>query len=191
LHALRRLLNDVDTLNSIQEITDALAVALRFENPMVAPYFPSPQDVVDRVLSLAGVQQNDVVYDLGCGDGRVVITAARKYRARGVGVDLDRLRIKEAEALARRARVGHLVRFELEDLRNVDFSSATVVTLFLRQDANLALRSALTRQLEPGARIVSHHFGLGDWVPDKVETFQDRKGNDRTLYLWTVTGARR
>ncbi|HSK08525.1 MAG TPA: methyltransferase domain-containing protein [Vicinamibacterales bacterium] len=154
----------------------------------LAPYVPTPEDVVERMLELGGVTKNDVVYDLGCGDGRIVITAAERYGARGVGVDIDPQRIAESEANAKKAGVEKLVSFKLEDAMKVDVSPATVVTLYLLSSSNLKLRPMLTRQLKPGARIVSHAFGMGDWEPVKVDQFQDSRGISRTLYVWQTDG---
>jgi SAM-dependent methyltransferase len=154
----------------------------------LAPYVPTPDDVVDRMLQLAKVTKDDVVYDLGCGDGRIVVTAAKKYGARGVGVDIDPQRIKESEANARQAGVEKLVSFKLEDAMKVDVSQATVVTLYLLSASNLKLRPILTKQLKPGARIVSHAFSMGDWEPAKVDQFTDSRGISRTLYLWQTDG---
>jgi len=154
----------------------------------LAPYVPTPQQVVDRMLQLAAVGKGDVVYDLGCGDGRIPITAAKVYGARGVGVDIDPQRIAEANANAKQAGVSHLVSFRLQDALTTDLSEATVVTLYLLSSSNLKLRPVLTRQLKPGARIVSHAFSMGDWQPDKVDTFTDSTSNHRTLYLWKTDG---
>ena len=154
----------------------------------LAPYVPTPQDVVNQMLSLARVTSNDVVYDLGCGDGRIPITAAKMYGARGVGVDIDPRRIMEANANAKTAGVEKLVRFRLQDAMTVDVSDATVVTLYLLSSANLKLRPILTKQLRPGARIVSHAFTMGDWQPDKVVDFTDTMGIIRTLFVWTTDG---
>lgn len=156
--------------------------------PVLAPYVPTPQDVVERMLELAGVGPGDVVYDLGCGDGRLVITAARKYGARGVGVDIEPERIAESQANAKAAGVESLVTFRLQDAMTVDVSDATVVTLYLLSSSNLKLRPMLTRQLRPGARVVSHAFSMGDWKPEKVETFTDANGSTRTLFLWRTDG---
>jgi SAM-dependent methyltransferase len=154
----------------------------------LAPYVPTPQDVVDRMLKLAGVTDKDVVYDLGCGDGRIVITAAQKYGARGVGVDIDPERVSESEANARKAGVEKLVSFKLQDAMAVDVSKATVVTLYLLSASNMKLRPLLTRQLAPGTRIVSHAFSMGDWEPAQVDQFEDEHGIRRTLYLWKADG---
>jgi SAM-dependent methyltransferase len=157
----------------------------------LAPYVPTPQDVAERMLQLAGVTSRDVVYDLGCGDGRLVITAASKYGARGVGVDIDPERISESQANAKAAGVESLVSFRLEDAMSVDLREASVVTLYLLSSSNLKLRPLLTKQLKPGARIVSHAFSMGDWRPDQVDTFTDANGSTRTLYLWKVDGTYR
>ena len=154
----------------------------------LAPFVPTPQDVVDRMLELAGVTSDDVVYDLGCGDGRIVITAAQRFRARGVGVDIDPQRIADSNANAERAGVEHLVRFIEQDAMTVDVSEATVVTLYLLSSSNLKLRPQLTSQLRPGARIVSHAFSMGDWEADQVDRFTDERGNTRTLFLWKHDG---
>jgi ribosomal protein L11 methylase PrmA len=140
------------------------------------------------MLQLAAVGKGDVVYDLGCGDGRIPVTAAKVYGARGVGVDIDPQRIAEANANAKQAGVGHLVTFRLENALTTDVSDATVVTLYLLSASNLKLRPILTRQLKPGSRIVSHAFSMGDWQADKVDTFQDSTGSTRTLYLWKADG---
>ena len=154
----------------------------------LAPYVPTPQDVVDRMLALAGVTADDVVYDLGCGDGRIVITAARKFGARGVGVDIDPDRIKESEANAKAAGVESRVSFRMQDAMTVDVSPATVVTLYLLSSSNAKLRPMLTKQLKPGARIVSHAFSMGDWTPEKTDVFTDAGGTQRTLYRWVTDG---
>jgi SAM-dependent methyltransferase len=160
----------------------------RPDAPHLAPYVPTPQEVVDRMLQLAAVTKGDVVYDLGCGDGRIPITAARVYGARGVGVDIDPQRIAEANANARQAGVTHLVSFKLQNALATDVSEATVVTLYLLSASNLKLRPILTRQLKPGARIVSHAFSMGDWQADKVDNFTDSANSQRTLYLWKADG---
>jgi protein-L-isoaspartate O-methyltransferase len=154
----------------------------------LAPFVPSPPDVVDRMLTLAKVGPGDVVYDLGCGDGRIVIAAAQKFGARGVGVDIDPRLIIQAEANARAAGVQNRVTFRIEDAMKVDVSDATVVTLYLLSASNVKLRPVLTKQLRKGARIVSHSFAIGDWEPDVVDTFRDAAGTSRTLYLWNFDG---
>ncbi len=154
----------------------------------LAPFVPTPQDVVDRMLELAEVSENDVVYDLGCGDGRIVIRAAERYGARGVGIDIDPQRVAESRANAERAGVSHLVEFIQQDALQVDVSDATVVTLYLLSSSNIKIRPILTSQLAPGARIVSHAFSMGNWEADQIERFTDTRGNTRTLYLWKHDG---
>ena len=165
------------------------ATAIAQQQPAsLAPYVPTPQDVVDRMLELAGVTADDVVYDLGCGDGRIVITAAQRFGARGVGIDFDPERIAEANANAERAGVQNLVTFIEQDAMQADVSEATVVTLYLLTASNMKLRPILTRQLRSGSRIVSHAFRMGDWEPDETDQFDDERGNGRTLYLWRTDG---
>lgn len=155
----------------------------------LAPYVPSPPEVVDRMLAVAEVTKDDVVYDLGCGDGRIPIAAAKTYGARGVGLDIDPKRIEESKANAKAAGVEHLVEFRLEDVMTADVSKATVVTLYLLSSSNAKLRPILTRQLRPGARIVSHAFSMGPtWPADKVDQFTTTRGDEITLYLWKTDG---
>jgi len=154
----------------------------------LAPYVPTPQEVVDRMLEMAEVTAQDVVLDLGCGDGRIPITAAVRYGAHGIGVDIDPVRVAESRANAIRAGVEHLVEFRLQDALEVDASTATVVTLYLLSSSNLKLRPILTRQLAPGSRIVSHAFSMGDWEAERIDRFTDANDNTRTLYLWHTDG---
>jgi SAM-dependent methyltransferase len=153
----------------------------------LAPYVPTPYNVVEKMLEMAKVTSKDVVYDLGCGDGRIPIMAAKKYGARGFGVDIDPERIAEATANARKEGVEHLVTFELKDAMTVDVSPATVVTLYLLTQSNMKLKPILTKQLKPGSRIVAHAYGLGDWEPHQVEQVE-ANGYPRTLYLWITDG---
>lgn len=154
----------------------------------LAPYVPTPQDVVDRMLELAQVTKADVVYDIGCGDGRIVITAAKKYGARGVGIDIDPARIAEARAHAEKEGVASLVEFRQQDALQADVSPASVVMLSLLPSFNLKLRPILTKQLKPGSRIVSLQFDMGNWPPAKRELFTDANGSTRPLFLWTTDG---
>jgi SAM-dependent methyltransferase len=148
------------------------------------PYVPTPQPVVDEMLKLAKVTGNDVVYDLGCGDGRIVVTAAKQFGARGVGVDIDPERIKDSNANAQQAGVTDQVKFVRSDLFKMDLKDATVVTLYLLPDINLKLRPKLFRELKPGTRIVSHDFDMGEWKPEQtVKLNEDR---EHTLYYWTI-----
>jgi cyclopropane fatty-acyl-phospholipid synthase-like methyltransferase len=168
--------------------TPALLIAvLAIQAPVPrAPFVATPPDVVDRMLTLAKVGPRDVVYDLGSGDGRIVITAAQKFGARGVGIDIDPVRVVEAEQNAARAGVEKRVSFIIQDALKADVSDATVVTLYMLSAINVKLRPILQAQLKPGARIVSHSFAMGDWEPDYVDTFKDAAGTTRTLYLWTI-----
>ncbi len=165
-----------------------LPTAVATQSRSLAPYVPTPDDVVERMLTLAKVGPRDVVFDLGCGDGRIVIAAAQKFGARGVGVDIDANLINQAEANARAVGVDRRVKFLVQDAMTVDLSDATVVTLYLLSASNVKLRPILTRQLRRGARIVSHSFAMGDWEPEVVDTFRDTSGTSRTLYLWTTDG---
>jgi predicted RNA methylase len=144
-------------------------------------FLPTPQEVVDAMLKLAKVTKNDVVYDLGSGDGRIPITAAKTYGARGVGIDIDPQRIKEATENLKNAGVGDRVKFLNQDLFTTDISEATVVTLYLLPSLNLKLMPKLNKELKPGTRIVSHAFDMGDAKP--IETLNV---NGRTVYFWTT-----
>lgn len=153
--------------------------------PLDVPYVPTPNDVVLRMLQLAGVGRNDIVYDLGCGDGRLVIAAARRYGARGVGIDIDPARIREAQVNARAANVARRTEFILGDLFTADLSEASVVTLYLLPRLNQQLRPRLWQQLAVGARVVSHGFDMGDeWPPDRT-----RMVNDTPIHYWVITEA--
>jgi len=178
----------LSVLFGLSVISCGAATTASSGRPTLAPYVPTPQDVVDRMLADANVTSSDVVYDLGSGDGRIVITAAKKYGAHGVGIDIDPNRISESRNNARSAGVGDLVEFQRGDILQADVSRATVVTLYLVCSANLKLRPILTRQLRPGARIVSHAFGMGDWKPEKVDQFKDAQGDDRVIYVWRADG---
>lgn len=154
------------------------------------PYVPTTDEAVKAMLKLAGVKSTDVVYDLGCGDGRIVIAAAKDFGARGVGIDINPVRISEAKANAKKAGVEHLVRFEENDLFVADFHEATVVTLFLLSTVNLKLRPRLLAQLKPGTRVVSNTFDMGDWKAEKEANVGDGGDDDmglsHHLYLWTI-----
>ena len=144
-------------------------------------FVPTPADVVDAMLKLAKVTSSDVVYDLGSGDGRILIAAAKTYGARGVGIDIDPERVREATANARSSGVGDKVTFRAEDLFTADISPATVVTLYLSPSVNSRLAPKLMRELKPGTRVVSHAFDLGDWKPQQKLTV-----SGRPVFLWTV-----
>ena len=148
-------------------------------------FVATPQDVVERMLEMAGVTKEDVLYDLGCGDGRILVTAARRYGCKAVGYDLDPLRLREARASAAEHKVGHLVTVERKDVLQADFQEASVVTLYLGTEINARLIPQL-RRLRPGARIVSHDFALGDIPPEKtVDMISHADGLRHRIYLWT------
>jgi SAM-dependent methyltransferase len=144
-------------------------------------YVPTAFETVTAMLKLAEVTDKDIVYDLGCGDGRFVVTAARQFGARGVGVDIDPERIKEARELAKRTGAEDKVRFIEGDLFETDISEATVVTLYLLTRLNLKLRPKLQKELKPGTRIVSHAFDMGDWKPEKTANV-----GGSSIYLWRI-----
>ena len=144
-------------------------------------FVPTPQEVVDAMLKLANVKAGDVIYDLGCGDGRIVITAAQRYGVRGIGIDIDPQRIKEATANAQKAGVSDKVKFMQADLFETNVSDANVVTLYLLPSLNLKLQPKLMRELKAGSRVVSHAFDMGDWKPE-----QEQDVNGRHIYLWTI-----
>jgi ribosomal protein L11 methylase PrmA len=140
---------------------------------------------VDRMLEVARVTRNDTLYDLGCGDGRIVVAAAKKFGARGTGIDINPQRIEEARSNARAAGVENRVQFRVGNLFEADVSPATVVTLYLLPDINLKLRPRLWEQLKVGTRVVSHDFDMGEgWPPERVE-----KPGNKTIYYWTITEA--
>lgn len=188
---IRRMMLITATLILVSFQLSGLPARSAAEQESLAPYVPTPQDVVEKMLELAQVTSSDVLYDLGCGDGRIVITAAKKYGARGVGVDIDPQRIQESQANARAAGVENRIKFIQQDAMTVDVSPATVVTLYLLPDSNRRLRGNLTRELKPGSRIVSHAFDMDEWEPLKVEHFTDSGGMTRTLYLWKADGTAR
>jgi uncharacterized protein (TIGR03000 family) len=151
-------------------------------------YVPTPQEVVDAMLKLGGAKKDDVVYDLGCGDGRIVCTAVAKFGAKsGVGVDIDPERIEDCKKTAEKFKVGDKVRFSQEDvLKMKDISDASLVCLYMGNEMNLAMRPLLWKSLKPGSRVVSHRFIMGDWKPEKTETMEV-EGVEYKLHLWTIT----
>ena len=155
------------------------------------PYVPTTEQAVRAMLKLADVKNTDIVYDLGCGDGRIVIAAAKTYGAHGVGIDIDPDRIREARANAKKADVENLVRFEENDLFQADFREATVVTLFLLRSINLKLRPKLLQNLKPGTRVVSNTFDMGTWRPEKEQSLpgadDDEIGSlSHKFFLWKI-----
>ena len=160
----------------------AIAVAQDtiFENKKIVPFVPTPQEVVDKMVELGGVKKGDVVYDLGSGDGRIVVTAAKKG-AKAVGFEIDGDLVKQSRDNIRKAGVQDQAEIRQQDILTVDLSAATVVTMYLLPDVNLQLRPNILSQLKPGSRVVSHAFDMGDWKPDRIERIEGR-----TLYLWTI-----
>jgi SAM-dependent methyltransferase len=146
-----------------------------------APYVPTPPAVVAKMLELARVTKDDVVYDLGSGDGRIVIMAAQRFGARGVGVEIDPQLVGEAHENAQRAGVADRVHFLLQDLFETDLRAATVVTLYLMESVNLQLRPKLWRELRPGTQVVSHDFTMGDWPPEQIVSVDGHR-----IYAWTI-----
>lgn len=171
----------------------SLAAAQRGERKRQpdVPYVPTTAEAVRAMLKLADVKKADIVYDLGCGDGRIVIAAAKTYGARGVGIDIDPDRIQEARENAKKAGVENLVRFEENDLFQANFREATVVTLFLLPSINLKLRPKLLQDLKPGTRVVSNTFDMGNWRPEKEQSLpgadDDEIGSlSHKFFLWKI-----
>ena len=160
--------------------------------PEEIPFVPTPIEVVDKMLELAEVKKGDVLYDLGSGDGRIVIRAAKKYGVRAVGIEMDHILLKKARQDAKAAGVSHLVEFRAEDALQTDLSRATVVTLYMLPWFNEKMKPNLKKYLKPGARIVAHDFGIEGWQPDKTEKLSnpEKKAGGyvhyHTLYLWRI-----
>jgi tRNA G37 N-methylase Trm5 len=157
----------------------------------IVPYVPTPQEVVDRMLELAQVKTGDVVYDLGSGDGRIVVTAAKKYGVKAIGFEIDPQRIKESQENIKKAGVENLVEIRQQDIRTVDLSPASVLTMYLLPEVNLMIRPNIWKQMKAGSRVVSHDFDMGDWKPLKTEHIKDGSTWDHTLYLWHVEAAKK
>jgi SAM-dependent methyltransferase len=152
----------------------------------LAPWVPTPQPVVDRMLELASVSGKDVLYDIGCGDGRIVITAARRYGARGVGIDIDQAMVDESDRNARSAGVERQVKFICMDATKADISEATVVSLYLLPESNALIRPLLDAQLRPKSRVVCHNYSIPGWEEKltQTETVKDENGEDHYVYLY-------
>lgn len=163
----------------------AMAAPEESKPDLDVPYVPTPEVVVDRMLKMAKVKKTDTVYDLGCGDGRIVITAAKQYGAKGVGVDLDPERIRESNANAKAAGVTDRVKFLQRDLFTMDIRPATVMAMYLLPEVNLKLRPKILDQLRPGARVVSHDYDMDDWKPEETVTVEGPY-RTHTLYSWIV-----
>ncbi len=172
------------TLPALAQVrADAPTVLAQAARTPDVVFVPTPQEVVDAMMSVAKVGPKDLLYDLGCGDGRLVITAAQKHGARAIGIDIDPDRIRDANANARNAKVTDRVKFIQADLFETDFREATVVTLYLLPSLNLKLRPKLWKELKPGTRVVSHDFDMGDWMPE-----QRLNVGSRIVYFWRITG---
>ena len=160
-------------------------VAPSTEKPLDVPYVPTKEPVVDRMLQMAKIKPGDVIYDLGCGDGRIVIAAAKRFGIRGVGIDIDPQRIAEAQENAKKAGVADRVQFIQGDLFDADIKGASVVTLYLLPEVNMRLRPKLLSDLKPGTRVVSHNYDMGDWKPEQsAKVTVD--GTEHAVYMWTV-----
>ena len=170
------------TQSSYLAVLTAQAQDSSLENKKIVPFVPTPQEVVDKMIELGGVKKGDTVYDLGSGDGRIVITAAKKG-ARAMGFEIDGDLLKESRENIQKAGVENLAEIRQQDILTVDLSPASVVTMYLLPDVNLKLRPNVLSQMKPGSRVVSHAFDMGDWKPDKTE-----RVNGRTIYLWIVPG---
>jgi SAM-dependent methyltransferase len=170
------------SFNFVQPLSVGVANAQdsSFESKKIVPFVPSPQVVVDKMVELVGVKKGDVVFDMGSGDGRIVIAAAKRG-AKAIGFEIDGDLVKESRENIRNAGVQDLAEIRQQDILTVDFSPASVVTMYLLPDVNLKLKPNLLSQLKPGSRIVSHAFDMGDWKPERVERVEGR-----TIYLWTI-----
>jgi len=183
--AQQRNFDEVQTSQTTPQTQQSAPTVQAQEREADVPYVPTPNEVVDRMLQLANVTGDDTLYDLGSGDGRIVITAAQRYGTRGTGIDINPELVQQSQANAQSANVADRVDFVQQDLFQTDLSNATVVTLYLLPDINLKLRPKLLRELKPGTRIVSHDFDMGEWEPEQVVQVQ---GPDRqhTIYYWIV-----
>jgi predicted RNA methylase len=150
------------------------------------PFVPTPPEVVDRMLEMAHVKSGDVIYDLGSGDGRIIIQAAKRYGVKGVGIEIDAELVEKAKNNAFKENVGHLVEFRLQDALTVDVSPATVITLYMLPEFNAKLRPIFEKQLKSGSRVVSHDFQIHGWVPDKVERIKGDVFHDHTVMLFEI-----
>jgi uncharacterized protein (TIGR03000 family) len=169
---------------------DMLSNDPRWPDKIKIRYVPTPQEIVDEMLKLGKVGKGDVVFDLGCGDGRIVVSAVKKAGAKsGVGLDIDPERIREAKANAKDNGVEDKVEIRQDDVLQIkDLSQATVVMLYMGNELNLALRPILWKLLKPGTRVVSHRFTMGDWKPNQTITVTDNDGEKYLLHLWIITG---
>lgn len=186
---LRRSLSSVAAIAAVLSFTILSAQNAQPRREPDVPYVPTTEEAVKAMLKLAEIKKGDIVYDLGCGDGRIVIAAAKDFGVRGVGIDINPVRIAEAKENAKKAGVENLVRFEEKDLFEADIHEATVVTLFLLSSVNLKLRPKLLSDLKPGTRVVSNTFDMGDWKAEKEMNVGDSDQEtflSHHLYLWKI-----
>ncbi|MHC4692483.1 MAG: methyltransferase domain-containing protein [Planctomycetota bacterium] len=174
---------------AVEQLQKKLGIEVKEVAPNRRPdvvFVPTPQDVVDKMLELAEVTKDDLIYDLGCGDGRIVVTAAKKYGCRAIGYDIDPNRVKESRANVAKNNVGHLVSIEQKDVFTLDLSKANVITLYLLPKLNVKLIPQLEK-LKPGSRIVSHDFGMEGVEPDEVVKLSSKEDDyHHNIYLWTI-----
>jgi predicted O-methyltransferase YrrM len=183
--AQQRNFDEVQTTQTTPQTQQPAPTVLAQQRQADVPYVPTPKEVVDRMLQLANVTGDDTLYDLGSGDGRIVITAAQRYGTRATGIDINPELVQQSQANAQAANVADRVEFVQQDLFQTDLSKATVVTLYLLPDINLKLRPKLLRELKPGTRIVSHDFNMGEWEPEQVVQVQT-PNRQHTIYYWVV-----
>ena len=183
--AQQRNFDEVQTSQTTPQTQQPAPTVQAQQRQADVPYVPTPNEVVDRMLQLANVTGDDTLYDLGSGDGRIVITAAQRYGTRGTGIDINPELVQQSQANAQSANVADRVEFVQQDLFQTDLSNATVVTLYLLPDINLKLRPKLLRELKPGTRIVSHDFDMGEWKPEQVVQVQG-PNRQHTIYYWVV-----
>jgi predicted O-methyltransferase YrrM len=183
--AQQRNFDEVQTTQTTPQTQQPAPTVQAQQRQADVPYVPTPKEVVDRMLQLANVTGDDTLYDLGSGDGRIVITAAQRYGTRATGIDINPELVQQSQANAQAANVADRVEFVQQDLFQTDLSKATVVTLYLLPDINLKLRPKLLRELKPGTRIVSHDFNMGEWEPEQVVQVQT-PNRQHTIYYWVV-----
>jgi tRNA G37 N-methylase Trm5 len=186
---MKRSLNGIVLVFAMISVQAAALVSA--QEGKIVPYVPTPQEVVDRMLELAQVKKGDVVYDLGSGDGRIVVTAAKKYGVKAIGFEIDPQRIKESHENIKKAGVENLVEIRQQDIRTVDLSAANVLTMYLLPEVNLMIRPNIWKQMKPGSRIVSHDFDMAEWKPLKTEHIKDGSSWDHTLYLWQIEATKK
>ena len=180
------------TVSHHKENRDAIAHASDHdrESRYIAPFVRTPEEVVARMLEVAEITPGDILYDLGSGDGRIVIAAAKRYGIKAVGFEINPALVEESRGTIKQEGLENLVEIREQDIRSVNLAPASVVTMYLYPSANLRLRRAIRSQLKPGSRVVSHQFAMGDWTPAKTEQLKDSTGLTRTIYLWRIAATR-